>query len=79
MAGKRHCSAGSDQTATIVNAVIIGLFGAEVPLGEIKTGVRAIYEVTGGCQQGPESTLLKRYLRSASTTIKMTLLKGEET
>jgi hypothetical protein len=52
MAGKRQPSAGPDQTAKLVSAMMCNLIVIMTPLGEIKTGVRTIYEVTDGCQQG---------------------------
>ena len=49
-----------------------------LPLGEAEIRLRAVYKVANGRQRGPGRLSQKKYLRSASTTMKMTLSKGEE-
>ena len=62
-----------------VNALIHQSGCREVPLGEAEIRIQTVHKVADGCERELDRLSRKKYLRSASTTMKTTLSKGEET
>lgn len=80
MAGEWHRGTGSDQTGECCQWLNTKYWLLDDHLCvKLKLELGPYTKSLMPCQQGSNDGLLRKYLRSASTTMKMTLLKGDET